>query len=107
MSTVGLHHAIVLSFHLTKSDLVHRSAGVNVPGIRLVDIAEGCLGLEFIEGPTVRNLIPAGTDEPRYQLIFHEEESEGEDEPDHEEIPDTISTRAAEWGCSEDITMGM
>lgn len=80
---------------------------MNVPGIRLVDIAEGCLGLEFIEGPTVRNLIPAGTDEPRYQLIFHEEETEGEDEPDHEEIPDTISTRAAEWGCSEDITMGM
>lgn len=80
------------------------SAGVNVPGIRLVDISEGCLGLEFIEGPTVRYLIPAGTDEPRYRLIFHENVGE---EPDYEEIIDDISTRAAEWGCVSDITMGL
>ncbi|KAF8556696.1 hypothetical protein OG21DRAFT_578403 [Imleria badia] len=78
-------------------------AGVNVPGIRLVDVSEGCLGLEFIEGPVVRYLIPAGTDEPRYRLIFHEE-NDGE-ELDYEEIPDNISTRAAEWGCASDITM--
>ncbi|KAG6373625.1 kinase-like domain-containing protein [Boletus reticuloceps] len=81
-------------------------AGVNVPGIRLVDTSEGCLGLEFIEGPPVRYLIPAGTDEPRYRLIFHNEEDENdEEEPDYEEIPDTISARAADWGCVNDISM--
>jgi len=79
-------------------------AGVNVPGIRLVDTSEGCLGLEFIEGPPVRHLIPAGTDEPRYRLLFHTDANDGE-EPDYEEIPDNISTRAAEWGCENDISM--
>ncbi|KAG9312638.1 hypothetical protein JVU11DRAFT_7053 [Chiua virens] len=38
------------------------SGGVNVPGVRLVDAENGCLGLEFIEGPTVRHIIPAGGD---------------------------------------------
>lgn len=91
--------------------LVHRSAGVNVPGIRLVDISEGCLGLEFIEGASVRYLIPAGNDEPHYRLVINNEENdEDEDtvqEPDYEEIPDTVGTRAAECGCSEEITMGL
>lgn len=79
---------------------------MNVPGIRLVDVAEGCLGLEFIEGPPVRYLIPAGTDEPRYRLLFHDEEDDGE-ESDYEEVVDNISTRAAEWGCVNDISMGL
>ncbi|KAF8346433.1 kinase-like domain-containing protein [Amanita rubescens] len=33
-------------------------AGVRVPGIRMVDAAEGILGLEWIDGQSVRRLIP-------------------------------------------------
>lgn len=78
---------------------------MNVPGIRLVDIAEGGLGLEFIQGPPVRYLIPAGTDEPRYRLSFRSEEKGVE--PDYEEIVDSISSLAAGWGCTNAITMGL
>ncbi|KAG8215830.1 hypothetical protein J3R82DRAFT_7772 [Butyriboletus roseoflavus] len=79
-------------------------AGVNVPGIRLLDVAEGCLGLEFIEGPPVRYLIPSGTDEPRYRLVLHTEDDDG-DQPDKEQVIDNISTRAADWGCVNDISV--
>jgi TP53 regulating kinase and related kinases len=41
---------------------LHRS-GVNVPGIRMVDVAEGVLGIEWIEGKSVRRLLPGGTEE--------------------------------------------
>lgn len=76
---------------------------MNVPGIRLLDVAEGALGLEFIEGPPVRYLIPAGTDEPLHRFLVH---TEGE-QPDDKEDVDNISTRAAEWGCVNDISMGL
>jgi TP53 regulating kinase-like protein len=33
------------------------SAGVNVPGIRLVDAAEGILGIEWVEGNSVKALL--------------------------------------------------
>lgn len=41
------------------------SAGVHVPGIRMVDAAEGILGLEWIDGESVRRLLPGedGEDE--------------------------------------------
>lgn len=77
-----------------------------MPGIRLVDVAEGCLGLEFIEGPPVRYLIPAGTDKPRLGPVFHPEGDDGE-ESDYEEIIENVTTRAAEWGCVNDISMGL
>ncbi|KAJ3563578.1 hypothetical protein NP233_g8853 [Leucocoprinus birnbaumii] len=45
-------------------------AGVNVPGVRMVDAAEGVLGIEWIDGKSVRRLLPGGA----------EEEDEGVDE---------------------------
>ncbi|PFH47047.1 hypothetical protein AMATHDRAFT_68501 [Amanita thiersii Skay4041] len=36
--------------------------GVRVPGIRIVDINEGVLGLEWIEGSSVRKLVPSGAE---------------------------------------------
>ena len=36
---------------------------VNVPGIRLVDAAEGVLGIEWIEGKSVRKLLPGVEEE--------------------------------------------
>ncbi|KAF4583740.1 serine/threonine-protein kinase bud32 [Pleurotus pulmonarius] len=37
-------------------------AGVNVPGIRMVDATEGILGIEWIEGTCVRKLLPGGAE---------------------------------------------
>jgi len=52
-------------------------SGVNVPGIRMVDAVEGVLGLEWIEGSSVRRLLPGGA----------EDEEEGVDEEDNDEDP--------------------
>ena len=41
---------------------VYRS-GVNVPGIRMVDASEGILGIEWIEGSSVKHLLPSGAAE--------------------------------------------
>lgn len=38
-------------------------AGVNVPGVRYVDIKEGVLGIEWIDGHSVRKLLPDGAEE--------------------------------------------
>lgn len=38
-------------------------SGVNVPGIRMVDATEGALGIEWIEGRSVRHLLPGGSEE--------------------------------------------
>ncbi|PPQ84937.1 hypothetical protein CVT25_004450 [Psilocybe cyanescens] len=35
-------------------------SGVNVPGVRMVDATEGLLGIEWIEGQSVKRLIPSG-----------------------------------------------
>jgi len=37
--------------------------GVNVPGIRMVDAVEGVIGIEWIEGKSVRSLLPGGAEE--------------------------------------------
>lgn len=58
-------------------------AGVNVPGIRMADAAAGLLGLEWIEGGSIRNLLPGGlTDEqpqgnPTVNQVFGEIEGYG------------------------------
>ena len=38
------------------------SSGVNVPGIRMVDAAEGVLGIEWIDGKSVRFLLGGGAE---------------------------------------------
>ncbi|KAK0213739.1 kinase-like domain-containing protein [Armillaria fumosa] len=38
-------------------------SGVSVPGIRMVDAAEGILGIEWIDGHSVRKLLPGGVEE--------------------------------------------
>jgi TP53 regulating kinase-like protein len=35
---------------------------VNVPGIRTVDVNEGVLGIEWIDGKSVRQLLPGGAE---------------------------------------------
>ena len=63
MSFSGL---ILSSFYLYR--LVCRS-GVNVPGLRYVDATEGLLGIEWIEGKSIRYLLPSAAQEE-----FHEDE---------------------------------
>ncbi|KAF9557917.1 hypothetical protein CPC08DRAFT_736584 [Agrocybe pediades] len=38
-------------------------AGVNVPGVRMVDASEGLLGIEWIDGQSVKKLLPSGAQE--------------------------------------------
>jgi len=52
---------------------------VNVPGVRMVDVLEGVLGIEWIEGKSVRRLLPGGVEE--------EEEASEEILDDVEEDP--------------------
>ncbi|ESK94547.1 bud32 protein kinase [Moniliophthora roreri MCA 2997] len=49
-------------------------SGVNVPGIRMVDANAGVLGIEWIEGKSIRKLLPGGAEEEDV------EEDENEDE---------------------------
>ncbi|KAL1729171.1 kinase-like domain-containing protein, partial [Schizophyllum commune] len=38
-------------------------SGVNVPGVRMVDAADGVLGIEWIDGMSVRKLLPGGAED--------------------------------------------
>ena len=55
---------ILPSFYLYR--LVCRS-GVNVPGLRYVDAIEGLLGIEWIEGKSIKYLLPSGAQEEFYE----------------------------------------
>lgn len=57
--------------------------GVSVPGIRMVDPIDGLLGVEFIDGPSVRTVLGGGAD--------------GDIEEDEEETAETDETPASEW----------
>ncbi|KAF9447042.1 hypothetical protein P691DRAFT_793851 [Macrolepiota fuliginosa MF-IS2] len=56
-------------------------AGVNVPGIRMVDATEGVLGIEWIEGTSVRKLLPGGAEEEEALDEVTEDLSEDEIDP--------------------------
>ncbi|RDB21769.1 EKC/KEOPS complex subunit BUD32 [Hypsizygus marmoreus] len=56
-------------------------SGVNVPGIRMVDAAAGALGIEWIEGKSVRHLLPGGAGEDEEaEDVQSEDVAEGEGE---------------------------
>jgi len=69
--------------------------GVNVPGIRMVDAAEGVIGIEWIEGKNVRSLLPGGV----------EEEVETEDNLDENE--DADEDPLLTYGISPEGLMGL
>jgi TP53 regulating kinase-like protein len=78
-------------------------AGVNVPGIRMVDAAEDLLGIERIEGGSVRVLLPGGA-ESEDVMEDHESESYQDAETDHSEVSsetDGPESRLAEFGISQ------
>ncbi|CAL1701730.1 unnamed protein product [Somion occarium] len=62
-------------------------AGVNVPGIRMVDLQEGVLAIEWINGKSVRFLLGGGAegeeevDEVHGDVVESEETDEAEEDP--------------------------
>ena len=55
---------------------------MNVPGVRMVDVLEGVLGIEWIEGKSVRRLLPGGAEgeEEASEEIIDDAEGEEEDQ---------------------------
>ena len=60
---VSLHHLIDYA-----RPLKYPRSGVSVPGIRMVDAAEGVLGIEWIEGKSVRMLLGGGAEGEEEQV---------------------------------------
>nr|VWO94058.1 EKC/KEOPS complex subunit BUD32 (EC (Atypical serine/threonine protein kinase BUD32) (EC [Ganoderma boninense] len=75
-------------------------SGVNVPGIRMVDATEGILGIEWIDGKSVRFLLGGGAEDEE-EII--EDGDIPEDDADEVEDEDLLK----EYGVSEDIVMDM
>jgi len=50
-----------------------RRSGVSVPGIRMVDATEGVLGIEWIEGKSVRMLLGGGAESEEEQVLDSEQ----------------------------------
>ncbi|KAF7796242.1 hypothetical protein EIP86_007416 [Pleurotus ostreatoroseus] len=74
-------------------------AGVTVPGIRMVDASEGVLGIEWIEGKSVRFLLGGGAEGE--EEIIEEADDEVVEEDIVEEDP------LVEYGVSPDEVMQM
>jgi TP53 regulating kinase and related kinases len=68
--------------------------GIRVPGIRLVDARNGLLGLELIEGKSVRQILPGAEEEEEeedeYKGEGEEEGEEMEEDPQPEELVDSV-----------------
>ncbi|KAJ6498053.1 kinase-like domain-containing protein [Mycena vitilis] len=67
-------------------------SGVNVPGVRMVDAVEGVLGIDWIDGQSVRRLLPGGTGD------------EDEDEESEELVPQATDA-LTEYGIPTDVLM--
>lgn len=51
-------------------------SGVSVPGVRMVDAPAGVLGIEWVEGKSVRRLLPGGAEEEEEEELEQNIESE-------------------------------
>ncbi|KIK04484.1 hypothetical protein K443DRAFT_675939 [Laccaria amethystina LaAM-08-1] len=68
-------------------------SGVNVPGVRMVDASEGILGIEWIDGKSVRKLLPGG--------------AEDEEEEEDDEVLEENGEPMKEYGISVDTLMSL
>lgn len=73
-------------------------SGVTVPGIRMVDVNEGVLGIEWIDGKSVRQLLPGGAE---LEDISELEEADEMDEIHENGAADPI----ADYGVSRGRTV--
>ncbi|KAL8276192.1 hypothetical protein RQP46_011404 [Phenoliferia psychrophenolica] len=74
-------------------------AGVCVPGLRIVDVKQGVLGIEWIEGWSVREVLGGGQEDDEGP-----EEEVGEDE-EVEEESDDVAERLRLLGVQEDALL--
>ncbi|GAA5827965.1 hypothetical protein JCM11251_005670 [Rhodosporidiobolus azoricus] len=73
-----------------------QKAGVRVPGLRVVDVRQGCVGMEWVEGWSVREVLGGGQEGDE---LPKEEEEEVDDE---EEEEDDIAEMLRRRGVDED-----
>ncbi|KAI5998343.1 kinase-like domain-containing protein [Pisolithus orientalis] len=73
-------------------------SGVNVPGIRMVDAAEGVLGLEWVDGKSVRVLLPGGSE------VMEAQDSDTTDGVGRDRCEDAA---LAEFGVERDDLLSM
>ncbi|BGP12168.1 hypothetical protein JCM10213_004734 [Rhodosporidiobolus nylandii] len=77
-----------------------QKAGVRVPGLRVVDVRQGCVGMEWVEGWSVREVLGGGQEGD--ELPFDEEEEEPEeDEAEEEDVGEMLRRR----GVDEDTML--
>ena len=63
------------------------SADVNVPSVRMVDVTEGVLGIEWIEGKSVRFLLGGGAEDEEIVEEVGEADDITEDSTEEKEDP--------------------
>ncbi|KAI0822124.1 hypothetical protein BC628DRAFT_1327873 [Trametes gibbosa] len=73
-------------------------SGVNVPGIRMVDAPEGVLGIEWIDGRSIRFLLGGGA-EGEEEVENDSEDVEDEAEPEEDPLQ--------EYGVAQDAVMAL
>ncbi|KAH9923461.1 kinase-like domain-containing protein [Epithele typhae] len=79
-------------------------AGVRVPGVRMVDAAAGVLGIEWVDGASVRALLGGGAEGE----VEVEERDDGEEEEGEEEAhEDGAEVALREYGLTPDQVMEM
>lgn len=61
--------------------------GVSVPGLRFVDAANGVLGIEWVNGKSVRHLLGSRDEGEEVDQDEDEDEDEGENEAGVDEDP--------------------
>ncbi|KAL7278045.1 hypothetical protein ACG7TL_008009 [Trametes sanguinea] len=74
-------------------------SGVNVPGIRMVDAAEGVIGIEWIEGKSIRFLLGGGAEDE--EVVVDDSDDTVEEEASPAEDP------LQEYGLTKDAVMLM
>ena len=74
-------------------------AGVRVPGLRLVDVKQGCLGIEWIEGWSVREILGGGQEDDLAAEAEGELEAE-EDEDGVEDAGEALRAAGVDEGAS-------
>jgi hypothetical protein len=72
-------------------------AGVRVPGLRVVDLKSGVLGVEWIDGWSVREVLGGGQEDDGLPEVDEEEEAE-EEEEEEEDIAELLAQKGVSEG---------
>lgn len=71
-------------------------SGVKVPGLRLVDLKNGVLGLEWIQGWSVRQVLGGGQEED--ELNDNDDEEAEEEQEEEEDVLALLEERGVSEG---------